>query len=158
MLSGRTVVTAKYLGFWNDDKPSIPDDAPANPGYINWWKWGTFGVAGNFPYVEAQKSSRNTVQVDISHYAEDFLGEHDIKFGVQYTMGRGNWMGGYFQGYANFAYPAPWTNNINYLKSWYGATGLIFYNRQTWLNPFLTVRTSDQQGGFLDDQWTPTSG
>ncbi len=156
MASGKTILTAKYLGFWRDDQPHIPDDAPDNPGYINWWKWNVFGVNGAFPYVEAQKSSRNTIQADVSHYAEDFLGEHDIKFGVQYTTGRGNWQGGYFQGYANFAYPAPWTQNINYMKSWYGATGLIFYNRQTHLNPFLTVRTSDSLGLFIDDQWTPT--
>lgn len=155
LASGKTIFTAKYLGFWRDDKPHIPDDAPDHPGYINWWKWNVYGINGAFPYVESQKSSRNTVQADISHYAEDFLGEHDIKFGVQYTLGRGNWMGGYFHGYANFAYPAPWTNNINYMKSWYGATGLIFYNRQTHRNPWLTVRTSDNLGLFFDDQWTP---
>ncbi|NIM90941.1 MAG: TonB-dependent receptor [Candidatus Aminicenantes bacterium] len=156
LATGKTILTAKYMGFWRDDQPFIPDDAPDNPGYINWWKWNVVGVNGNFPYVEAQKSSRHTVQADVSHYAEDFLGEHDIKFGAQYTIGRGNWLGGYFQGYANFAYPAPWTQNINYMKSWYGATGLVMYNRQTWLNPFLTVRTSDNLGLFIDDQWSPT--
>lgn len=155
MATGKTILTLKYLGFWRDDQPFIPDDAPANPGYVNWWKWSTYGINGVFPYVEAQKSSRNTIQADVSHYAENFLGEHDIKFGIQYTLGRGNWMGGYFQNYANFAYPAPWTQNINYLQSWYGATGLVFYNRQTWLNPFLTVRTADQFGLFFDDQWSP---
>ena len=155
MASGKTVFTIKWLGFWRDDKPFIPDDAPDHPGYINWWKWAAYGVNGAMPNVEAQKSSRNTLQADVSYYAEHFLGEHDIKFGIQYTKGRGNWMGGYFHNYANFAYPAPWTQNINYLRDWYGADGLIFYNRQTWLNPFLTVRTADQIGGFFDDQWTP---
>lgn len=156
MATGKTVFTLKYLGFWRDDKPFIPADAPDHPGYINWWKWNVYGVNGAFPYVEAQKSSRNTVQADVSYYAENFLGEHDIKFGIQYTLGRGNWMGGYFHNYANFAYPAPWTQNINYLRDWYGVDGLVFYNRQTWLNPFLTVRTADQMGVFFDDQWTPT--
>lgn len=146
--------TAKYLGFWTDDKPNIPDSAPDHPGYVNWWKWARVGVNGAFPWVEAQKSSRHTLQADVSHYAEDFLGEHDIKFGVQYTKGRGNWQGGYFHGYANFAYPLRWTQNINYMKSWYGDTGLIMYNRQEHLNPFLTVRTSDSLGLFFDDQWT----
>jgi hypothetical protein len=156
LATGKTIFTAKYLGFWRDDQPFIPDDAPDHPGYINWWKWNVVLINGAFPYVEAQKSSRHTVQADVSHYAEDFLGEHDIKFGVQYTVGRGNWMGGYFHGYVNFVYPAPWTQNINYMKSWYGATGLVMYNRQTHLNPFLTVRTSDSLGLFLDDQWSPT--
>lgn len=155
-MSDVTIFGAKYLGFWTNDKPNIPSDAPDHPGYINWWKWAEVGVNGAFPYVEAQKSSRNTVQADVSHYAENFLGEHDIKFGVQYTRGRGNWMGGYFHGYANFAYPYRWTQNINYLKDWYGDTGLIMYNRQEHLNPFLTVRTSDSFGVFLDDQWSPS--
>jgi hypothetical protein len=156
MASGATILTAKYLGFWRDDQPFLPDDAPDHPGYINWWKWNVCLINGAFPYVEAQKSSRHTVQADVSHYAEDFLGEHDIKFGVQYTLGRGNWLGGYFQGYVNFVYPADWTQNINYMKSWYGRTGLVMYNRQTHLNPFLTVRTSDSLGLFIDDQWSPT--
>jgi len=156
LASGKTILTAKYLGFWTNDKPNVPDDVPDNPGYINWWKVGTHGVNGAFPYVEAQKSSRNTFQADISHYAEDFLGEHDIKFGVQYTIGRGNWMGGYFQGYANFAYPYRWSYNFSYYSAWYGDTGWKWYNRQTHLDPFLTVRTSDQLGFFIDDQWSPT--
>ncbi len=154
MASGKTILTAKYLGFWTDDQPFVPSERVGNPGFINWWKWKAYGVNGDFPYVEAQKSSRNTIQGDISHYAENFLGDHDIKFGVQYTIGRGNWMGGYFQNYANFAYPAPWVNYIPWLQSWYGHTGLVMYNTQTWLNPFLTVRTSDSLGLFLDDQWT----
>jgi hypothetical protein len=153
-ISDLSIFSAKYLGFWTNDKPNIPSDGPDYPGYINWWKWNAVGVNGAFPYVEAQKSSRHTLQADVSHYAENFLGEHDLKFGVQYTRGRGNWMGGYFHGYANFAYPYRWTQNINYMQDWYGDTGLIMYNRQEHLNPFLTVRTSDSLGLFFDDQWT----
>jgi hypothetical protein len=139
---------------------------------LNWWKWASYGINGAFPYVEAQKSACQTIQADMSYYAEDFLGEHDIKFGVQYSMGRGNWLGGYFQGYANFAYPlGGWWGyvagkgyDIGALKahSWYnygGITmndGFMFYNNKTQLNPFLTVRTADSMGFFLDDQWSPT--
>jgi outer membrane receptor protein involved in Fe transport len=171
--TGSTIVTAKYLGFWTNDQPFVPDDRPANSGFINWWKWGpSYGVEGAFPYVEAQKSTRQTFQGDVSTYVEDFLGEHDIKFGVQYTKGRGNWMGGYFQNYANFTYPlGGWWGYVpgygydieNALKGqWYnygGFTfddGLMFYNRQEHLPPFLTVRTADSLGLFVDDQWSPT--
>jgi outer membrane receptor protein involved in Fe transport len=163
------IFTAKYLGFWTDDQPHIPEPGIGHPGYINWWKWGTqYGIAGDFPYVEAQKSSRNTIQADMSYYAEDFLGEHDIKFGAQYTKGRGNWMGGYFQNYVNFTYPlGGWWGydtgriNIDYLKAytWYADNavqdGLLFYNMKDTLNPFLTVRTADSLGFFIDDQWSP---
>ena len=162
--SSKVILTTKYLGFWTNDEPNLPSDAPDHPAYINWWKWAQYGINGAFPYVEAQKSSRQTVQADMSYYAEDFLGEHDIKFGVQYTKGRGNWMGGYFQNYVNFVYPVggwAYNFNIDYLKgqTWYygGAfkDGLLFYNNQYHLNPFLTVRTADSMGVFLDDQWSP---
>ena len=82
---------------------------------------------------------RQTIQADVSHYAEDFLGEHDIKFGAQFTKGRSNTLNGYFQGYANFLYPYRWTQNVSYMQSWYGDTGLIFYNLHDAVNPFLTV-------------------
>jgi hypothetical protein len=168
-----TILTAKYLGFWTNDKPFIPSERPANVGFINWWKWGpSYGVQGAFPYVEAQKSTRQTIQADVSSYVEDFLGEHDIKFGVQYTKGRGNWMGGYFQNYANFTYPLGgwwgYYSGLGYAiwalqtQTWYNYSGfgfddgLLFYNRQEHLNPFLTVRTADSLGLFVDDQWSPT--
>jgi hypothetical protein len=165
------IFTAKYLGFWTDDQPHIPKGGLGHPGYINWWKWNTqYGVAGDFPYVEAQKSTRQTIQADMSYYAENFLGEHDIKFGAQFTKGRGNWMGGYFQNYANFTYPlGGWWGyvkglgyKIDYLKTqtWYYGNaikdGLLFYNNKTEMNPFLTVRTADSLGFFIDDQWSPT--
>ncbi len=148
-----TVLSAKYLGFWTDDQPFVPSDAPDHPGYINWWKWAQYGINGAFPYVEAQKSNRQTIQGDLSYYAEDFLGQHDMKFGAQYTKGHGNWEGGYFQNYVNFLYPYRWTQNVNYMQSWYGDTGLVFYNLKETMNPFLTVRTADSFGLFFDDQW-----
>jgi hypothetical protein len=166
------IFTAKYLGFWTDDQPQIPEEGRiGHPGYINWWKWNSqYGINGDFPYVEAQKSSRQTVQADMSYYAEDFLGEHDIKFGAQYTKGRGNWMGGYFQNYANFTYPlGGWWGNYAGLgyaiwalktQTWYYGNaiqdGLLFYNNRVEMNPFLTVRTADSLGFFIDDQWSPT--
>ena len=154
--SSTTIFTAKYLGFWTNDTPHVPGDAPANPCYINWWKWAQYGVDGAFPYIEGWRSNRQTIQADVSHYAENFLGEHDIKFGAQFTKGRSNSLGGYFQGYANFLYPYRWTQNVSYMQGWYGDTGLLFYNNENHLNPFLTVGTSDSLAFFLDDQWSPT--
>ena len=155
-LTDTTFFSAKFLGFWTDEDPTLPGNAPSNPAYINWWKAvpTDMAVNGSFHYVEAQESSRNTIQADVSHYADDFLGEHDIKFGVQYTTGRGNWFGGYFHGYANYAYLYRWTYNIQYMKDWYGDTGIKMYMRQPHRDPFLTVRTADSLGIFFDDQWT----
>lgn len=155
--STKSILTAKYLGFWTAWKPSLPSDAPANPGYVNWWKWQDFGVNGAFPYIETHDATRHTVQADMSQYVEDFLGQQDIKFGVQYTTGHGNDMGGYFQGYYNAAYPYRWTQNINYLQSWYGDTGMLWYVEQRHIQPFETARTYKQVGAFVDDQWSVSS-
>jgi len=113
-------------------------------------------VNGAFPYAEAVDTSRNTFQADLSHYAEGFLGEHDLKFGVQYTKGRSNAQEGYFQNYVNFLYPYRWTQSVQYMQSWYGDNGLLFYNNLYSRNPFLTVRTNDSTGAFFDDQWAVT--
>jgi outer membrane receptor protein involved in Fe transport len=181
--TSNAIFTAKYLGFWTDDQPFIPADAPDHPGYINWYKWALYGVAGAFPYIEGYKSSRQTVQADMSYYAEDFLGEHDIKFGVQFTKGRGNSLGGFFQNYCNYTYPLgypayaysggnllgadieSWKSMWYFYPGWYDfgdydyvdpENGLVFLNNREEQNPYLTVRTADSLGFFLDDQWSPT--
>jgi hypothetical protein len=106
--NNKTTVSAKYLGFWTDDKPHVRLTLRTIRIY-QLVEVGDYGINGAFPYVEAQKSSRQTIQADFSHFADEFLGQHDIKFGVQYTKGRGNWQGGYFQNYVNFLYPYRWT-------------------------------------------------
>lgn len=151
-----TAASAKFLGFWKEDQPYLPADHADHPGYINWWKWADYGINGAFPYVDNQKASRQTVQADVSHYAENFLGQHDVKVGVQYTKGRGNRQEGYFQNYVNFLYPYRWTQSVDDMQNWYGDTGLLFYNYRDTINPFLTVRTADSTGAFLDDRWSPT--
>ncbi|MCP4658995.1 MAG: TonB-dependent receptor [bacterium] len=153
IINDRTFLSVKYLGFDADSAPTLPAGVPDNPGYVNWWKWGTIGVGGAHAWIEGMDSERDTIQADVSHYADDFLGEHDLKFGVQYTNGASNWTGGYFQGYANFAYPEPWTQNVTYLQDWYSDTGLRIYVNEDTINPFLTVRNTDSQGVFFDDQW-----
>jgi outer membrane receptor protein involved in Fe transport len=153
--AGKTVVSAKFSS--SGQTPNLlPTDRPDHPGYINWWKWADYGINGAFPYVDTPKASRQTIQGDLSHYTEGFLGQHDLKFGVQYTKGRGNRQEGYFQNYVNFLYPYRWTQNVEQMQSWYGDTGLLFYNYKDTINPFLTVRTADTAGAFIDDKWTPT--
>ena len=111
--NSKNLFSAKYLGFWTQQTPTIPEDAPQNPGYINWWKWKNFGVNGHFPYIEAFDSSRHTVQADMTRYVEQFLGQQDIKFGVQYTTGSGKAYGGYFLGYLNRRIPTDGLKTFN---------------------------------------------
>jgi len=167
-----TFLSLKFLGFLVDNRSDLPDDAPGHPGYINWWKAIPFdmGVGGAFEGWNHEKTSRTTIQADVSHYAENFLGEHDLKFGVQYTRGRLNGTGGDFFGkqltnpetgedlgffgYYNTAYPYRWTYVQQYMESWYGDTGLIMYVDRSYSKPRLTVRQADALGFFFDDQWT----
>ncbi|HEU5163806.1 MAG TPA: TonB-dependent receptor, partial [Thermoanaerobaculia bacterium] len=75
----------------------------------------------------------------------------------------GNWFGGYFHGYANFAYPYPWdygpaTNwwwNGPATWQWGTDENPVFpmYNNRVSRNPWLTVRQSDNKALFVDDTW-----
>jgi outer membrane receptor protein involved in Fe transport len=160
-----SILGVKYLAF-NSEQTPWTSGATGHPGYINWWKWlpvRDMGTGGDFPYIEAQRSKRQTVQADFSHYTEKFLGEHDVKFGVQYTKAEGNYLGGYFQGYANFAYPYGWNYSWQAAKDWPWNNNAFWfncstqcwpiYNRKVETNPYLTVRKSDNTGVFADDTW-----
>jgi len=161
------ILSFKYLAFDSEGTPNT-SGVTGHPGYINWWKWlpiRDMGTGGDFPYIEGFRAKRQTYQADISHFAEDFLGSHDLKFGVQYTKAEGNFLGGYFQNYANFAYPYQWWPYFgppadwwwNGPESWQWGTDenpvYAIYNRQVKTNPYLTVRKSDSTGVFLDDTW-----
>lgn len=171
--STATFFSLKFLGFWVNNRSALPDGAPDHPGYLNWYQAVPFdlGAGGAFPGVSKGLTSRTTIQADVSHYAENFLGEHDIKFGVQYTRGRlkgiyGDFFGkqlinpetgedlGFF-GIYNSAYLYAWNYDIQYLKDSYGWTdGLIMYANRDYSKPARTVRMADSMGFFFDDQWT----
>jgi outer membrane receptor protein involved in Fe transport len=165
VVSDSNLFSFKYLGFDTEENPST--NLWDHPGYVNWWKFvgsQDVGVAGGFPYVEKQIADRSTIQVDFSHYADDFLGEHDIKFGVQYTEAEGNWQGGYFHNVFNYAYPYPYQNSTLARDWWWNCDAtwcwgtdedplVAWYNIRTESPPFLTVRKSDSTGVFVDDTW-----
>ncbi|HEV7766946.1 MAG TPA: TonB-dependent receptor, partial [Thermoanaerobaculia bacterium] len=166
VMSDSDLSSFKYLGFKTEEHPSIPANSGA-PGFINWWKFTggqSIGLGGDFPFVEAQKSKRQTIQADYTHYAAQFLGQHEVKFGVQYTTSRGDWQGGYFQGYANFAYPYPYQIDSQAADWWWNGPEdwqwgtdedpvVPFYNLKTYRNPWLTVRQAGSTGLFVDDSW-----
>ncbi len=165
MASDNNLFGFKYLGFNTEQNPYI-DEVFGTPGYINWWKWiggRAVGVGGDFPYIEAQKSKRDTLQADFTHYADDWAGQHELKFGVQYTTANGDWLGGYFQSSANFAYPYGWGYSREYMNNaWWSCdyTWCVAPNDTVAMqvykeirNPWLNVRESNSIGGFVDDQW-----
>jgi outer membrane receptor protein involved in Fe transport len=165
VVSDRDLFGFKYLGFETEQTPTIPG-LVGSPGWINWWKWiggRAVGTGGDFPYVEAQKSKRDTLQADFTHYAEDWAGQHEIKFGAQYTTANGDWMGGYFQGYANRAYPYGWGYSREYMNNaWWSCDytwcvapddTVAFYTYKDIRNPWLNAREANSTGFFVDDQW-----
>jgi outer membrane receptor protein involved in Fe transport len=166
VVTDRNIFGFKYLGYETDDQVRIDNEA-GHPGFINEWKWTqgeVLGVGGDFPNVEAEQSQRQTLQADFSHYAEDFLGSHDLKFGVQYTRAESNFFGGYFHGYVNFAYPYPWDYGPAEDWTWRcqngdecsqpdDATVFPMVNTKQYGNPWLTVRQSESTGAFVDDTW-----
>jgi len=172
--SPATIFSVKFLGFLVDSRTELPSGAPDHAGYINWWKAVPFdmGVGGAFMGWNHEKTSRTTIQADVSQYAENFLGEHDIKFGVQYTRGRLRGTGGDFFGkelidpntgedlgffgYYQTAYMYRWNYSQSYMQDYYGDPGLIMYVSRGYEKPRLTVRQTDSLGIFFDDQWTPT--
>ena len=165
VITDRDLLGFKYLGFDTEQNPTTPGIV-GSPGFINWWKWIgglSVGTGGDFPYIEAQKSKRKTIQADYTHYADDWAGQHELKFGVQYTSANGDWMGGYFQGYSNNAYPYGWDYSREGMNNaWWSCDytwcvapddTVAFYNIKTIRNPWLNVREANSIGGFIDDQW-----
>ena len=93
--------------------PMCPDERPrAIPGTSTGGSGPTTASTARSRTWRPRSRAARPCQADMSHYAEEFLGQHDIKFGVQYTKGRGNWQGGYFQNYVNFLYPYRWTQSV----------------------------------------------
>jgi outer membrane receptor protein involved in Fe transport len=170
-----TYFTLKFLGFKVDSRSSLPDGHMNRAGLINWYQAvpTDSGVGGAFEGFNGNMTTRSTIQADVSHYAENFLGEHDIKFGVQYTRGRKKGTTGNFfskqltdpdgqdlglMGYYQNAYMYGWNYNIQYMQEYYAYKGfdqgLVMYINRSYEKPKLTVRTSDSIGFFFDDQWS----
>ena len=176
--STTTFLSVKFLGFMVDNRSALPSGHADYPGLINWWKaLPTDGaVGGAFEAWNGNLTSRSTIQADVSHYAENFLGEHDIKFGVQYTRGRKNgstgdffsrqltnpntgddlglmgfYQTGYITGYYYYSIDAQ-----NYYYGIAGQDGLVMNINTYYSTPRKTVRTSDSTGFFFDDQWAPS--
>jgi outer membrane receptor protein involved in Fe transport len=172
-----TFFSVKYLGFLVDSRAALPEGHADYAGMVNWWKGvpASAAVGGAWEAYFGDAYSRSTIQADVSHYAENFLGEHDIKFGVQYTRGRrDNFSGNFFSkhftnpetgddlgllGYYQFGYMyGSAYSSIEATKYYYGIDGqdgIVMYANQYLSTPFKTVRTSDSTGFFFDDQWTP---
>jgi len=87
VLSERTVLEARFAGFWGDDHsdPIIEGEERVQPRFYD---VDTGLVTGGIYFWYDDKSSQQTLSAKVSHFADDFLGaSHDFKFGVQYVRG-----------------------------------------------------------------------
>ncbi|HEX7418691.1 MAG TPA: TonB-dependent receptor, partial [Thermoanaerobaculia bacterium] len=166
VINDRNLASAKYMAIGTNENPD-PTNSQLKPGMINWWKWTfgqSIGTSGSFPYIESYKSNRKTLQIDQTHYAAHFLGQHEVKYGIQYTKASGNSMGGYFNGYSNFVYPYPY-NYGPATSWWWNSCACSFggsptnptipvYNNKTYQHPWLVRRLEQEAGAFVDDSWS----
>jgi outer membrane receptor protein involved in Fe transport len=87
VLSDKTVVEARFAGFWGDDHldPSVKGEPRVQPRFYD---LDTGQVAGGVYFFYDDKTYQSTASLKVSHFADSFLGaSHDFKFGVQYLRG-----------------------------------------------------------------------
>lgn len=133
VLGPNTLLEVKYGGWYahdewvpmdgNLDEPCHYDGAT---GYVTNGIWGWY--KGDI--------SRSQFNVNLSHYADDFIkGNHDIKFGIQYSRGTGHGLGSYSGGVAYYDYD--------------GEPYLAYFQ-----NPYEYGNAIHRMGFFVDDAWT----
>jgi hypothetical protein len=148
VVTDRDILSFKVLGFVTDDN-TLPQPVTGKPGYVSRQGDG-FMVAGDYPFVDLWEAERRTVQADLSHFADDFLGSHELKFGVQYTQGEGKNTGGYFHGYANFVK----NTGSQRPSDWWSSPDVFYlYNTEVHAPPWSTIRELDSPAGFVEDSW-----
>ena len=87
VLSDKTVVEARFAGFWGDDHagPIVSGEPRVKPRFYD---LDTGLVTGGIYYWYDDKTYQATASAKVSHFADSFLGaSHDFKFGVQYVNG-----------------------------------------------------------------------
>ena len=135
VLSDKTVIEARFAGFWGDDHagPIVSGEARVQPRFYN---LDTGQVTGGVYYWYDDQSYQATASFKVSHFADKFLGaSHDFKFGVQYING----------GVHNAVYGA---NDLIYTYTdGFGNQAAYGYQYQ----PFSYGGTTTGLGLFLDD-------
>jgi outer membrane receptor protein involved in Fe transport len=110
------------------------------PTYYN---WNTDVTSGGPWWIYYFYPSRHGLNGTVSHFAEDFVaGDHDFKFGVQYSRGRADSRSGYSGGvvYATYTY-------------YYNGTPYEFRYKYE-MPPYSYGAASNQVALFVDDTWT----
>lgn len=133
VLSNNTVLTAGFAGWYMHD-----EQVPLNGDFTESVHFDAVtGISSNAPVFWYEWDlSRTQVKGDVSHYADDFMGSHDLKFGAQFNRGYSNARvaltgGGYYYDLAGEEY-------------------LAFFQR-----PHHYGGVNRSTGVFVDDAWSP---
>jgi hypothetical protein len=150
LASDRNILSFKALGFLTEDN-TIPMPVTGMPAFVNYWQWGGFLVGGDYPFIDLWSSNRHTYQADLSHFADNLFGSHELKIGLQVTRAEQDYLGGFFHGYRNYARTPEWSQRPTEWMN--GPDFLIMNNFQTHYNPFSSMRVAESTAGFIDDSW-----
>jgi len=129
IFSNTTFLEAKLGGYKGDGKMDIDYDTP--------WHFdeATEILSGNFWEIWEIPRRRTQLNAALSHHAEDFLGTHDLKFGMEYENS-------YMRNYRG--YP--------------GGKAYLDYNGEPMLmyvySPYEIEPTTKRTSAFVQDQWT----
>ena len=139
VLSDKTVVEARFAGFWGDDHadPIVSGEPRVQPRFYD---LDTGQITGGVYYWYDDKSYQSTASAKISHFADNFLGaSHDFKFGVQYLRGG---VHDAISGYNDIVYTYAYDDG-------YGNTYQVAYGYQ--YQPYSYGGTTKGLGVFFDD-------
>ena len=110
ILSQNTFFEIKYSGWWVTMYDEAADGDKITPYH---WSYLTNMDSGNYSYWGEWPTGQHQIQGTVSHFAEDFLGDHDFKLGVIYNHSWAGWKWGYcsnvwyydyYEGYPWYAY------------------------------------------------------
>lgn len=135
MLSDNTYFEIKYGGFYTYLKWDPVGGDMVTPGHHD---WGSGYDSVNAMSFYHWKTNRNQINGSLTHYAQDFIeGNHDFKFGVQYSHGYSDFIWGYIGGVMYY--------------DWMGEPYAAYLR-----NPSHYGGAIDQVGIFADDTWEVT--
>ena len=131
VLSGTTVLEARYSGFYGKDHGDPLEGGPRVARRFRDIDTGQI-TGGIYSWYDGD-SWRSGVNGKLSHFADSFMGgSHDLKLGVQYGQGGSD----YISGYNDYIYT-------------YGATPAYGYTQL----PFHHGGVMKTVGGFVDDTY-----
>jgi hypothetical protein len=135
ILSSNTIFEFKVGGWFVNDNWKPMDGNLNEPLYLDI----ATGVAANGIWSWSEsKYTKLQVSASVSHFADDFIaGNHEFKFGVQYTRGTAKNIGSYSGGVVYYLY--------------YGEPYSAYFQA-----PYSDGESVNKLGVFFDDSWSVT--